>query len=319
MSELQSDKNIKEKTDIARISVQLRHRFNSARRSSIKPFPPFGGLDEELFQGIAVIVLESRLDQVELILEGLDALQQILLVLKEKFAPQLLVDFGDPGQLAVAVTGEFFRFAAFDIAVHQCDGNRVRQLAGESDHFVMVIGRDARDPAEAHFHDQSFHESQILLFVGRERRQDVIRTFVDGTAGEIDAFFLASGHRMTEDKVDRGGQNRQDILDEELFDACRIRQNRIRLEMRFVGDDEIMHQTGIERKNHQIGLRQDIFPILVALLDEPLRFGFVQRRLVDVDAVKVAISGIVKGHRERSADYAQADDCDVQLLIEGCH
>ncbi len=48
---------------------------------SIKLFPPLGGLDEKLLQGNAVVVLDGRLDQVELILEGLDALQQILLVL----------------------------------------------------------------------------------------------------------------------------------------------------------------------------------------------------------------------------------------------
>ncbi|MPM16103.1 hypothetical protein SDC9_62477 [bioreactor metagenome] len=303
--------------------MPVRHPFYGNHKKylclSVKLFPALGGLDEKLLQGNTVVVFDGCLDQVELILERLDALQQILFVLKEKFAPQLFVDFGDPGQLAVTVSGEFLRFAAFDIAVHQSDGDCVRQLAGESNHFVMVIGRDARDPAEAHLHDQSFHESKILFFVGRERRQDVIRIFVDGTAGEIDAFFLASGHRVTEDEVDRGRQNRQDIFDEELFDARRIRQNRPRLEMVLVGDDEIMHQTGIERKDHQIGLRQDVFPILITLLDELLRFGFVQRRLVDVDPVKITVSGIVKGHREGPADYAQTDDCDVQLLIEGGH
>ena len=106
---------------------------------------------------------------------------------------------------------------------------------------------------------------------------------------------------------------------EELFDTRRIRQNRARLEMLLMGDDEIVHQTGIERKNHQIGLRKDVFAILIALLDELLRFGFVQRRLVDVDAVKIAVAGIVKGHCERTADYAQTDDRDVQLFIGDCH
>lgn len=91
--------------------------YNESKPSSVELFPSLRGLDEELLQGNAVVVLDSRLDQVELILERLDALQQILFVLKKKFTPQFFVDFGDPGQFAVTVAGKFLRFA---VLRHRC-------------------------------------------------------------------------------------------------------------------------------------------------------------------------------------------------------
>ena len=157
----------------------------------------------------------ARVSCDEVLVEAAEHFQHRVLVGEEDVAPHGRVGGGDAGEVAKAAGGELQHFRARDLAelVGGADdgvGDQMRQMAGDRQHQVVMLGRHGLDVGAERAPERGEPLDRGRVGV-RRRREDA--PAVDEQLGEagIGAGMLGAGDRMRGHEMHAGRQVRRHV------------------------------------------------------------------------------------------------------------
>ena len=192
------------------------------------------GAGEVLEQRFAVAAADRAGELRQILVEGAEHFQHGFLVVQEHVAPHRRVGRRDAGEIAKAAGGELDHLRRRHLRqfVGGADdgvGDQMRQMAGDRQHQVMMIGvmisTLAPTPAQ---NARSFSTAIGIGAVGR--REDA--PAVDEEFGEagVGPGMLGAGDRMRRNEMNVGRQMRRHLADDRALDRADIGDDRARLE-----------------------------------------------------------------------------------------
>ena len=163
------------------------------------------GAGEVLEQRLAVAAADRARELGEILVEGAEHFQHRVLVGQKYVAPHRRIGGRDAGEVAKAAGGEFHHFRRRDLAefVGGADdgvGDQMRQMAGDRQHQIVMLGRHDLDPGA----DRGPERAQLFDGGGigaLRRRQNA--PAIDEQFGEagIRTRMLGAGHRMRRNEM----------------------------------------------------------------------------------------------------------------------
>ena len=189
-------------------------------------FADGAGARELLEQGVAVAVADRLGQRRDVLVEAAEHFQHRVLVGEEHVAPHGRVGGGDAGEIAEAAGGKFQHFRARHVLhfVGGADdgvGDQMRQMAGDGEHQVVVIGGHGLHIGA----EQAPERGELVHRLGvgaRGRRQDA--PAVDeqfGKAG-VGAGIFGAGHRMRRHEMHVFRQMRAHIANNGALDRAHV-------------------------------------------------------------------------------------------------